>query len=147
MHAIEQGIITDTTKERLQELETTRRELQEKLLFERMQEQVVLDKKTIETYLKEAVKQEPEMMVELLVDKVYVYGDHIELILRYTNAPLKPKPQNDEEDKNPEGENLRGFLIYTAMVWIDEYWYKGIQKKGLEPKLKDTRNMLVYIEI
>ena len=147
MHAIEQGIITDTTKERLQELETTRRELQEKLLFERMQEQVVLDKKTIENYLKEAVKQEPEMMVELLVDKVYVYGDHIELILRYTDAPLKPKPQNDEEDKNPEGENLRGFLIYTAMVWIDEYWYKGIQKKGLEPKLKDTRNMLVYIEI
>ena len=80
LKAIEQGIITDTTKERLQELEATRRELQEKLIFERMQEQVVLDKKTIADYLKEAVKQEPEMMIDLLVDKVYVHEDRIELI-------------------------------------------------------------------
>ena len=36
MRAIEQGIITDTTKERLQELEKSRQELQEKLIFERM---------------------------------------------------------------------------------------------------------------
>ncbi len=30
-----------------------------------------IDKKTIAEYLKEAVKQEPEMMIDLLVDKVY----------------------------------------------------------------------------
>lgn len=60
MNAIEQGIITDTTKDRLQELESTRKDLQEKLIFERMQEKTVLDKKTIETYLKKAVEQEPE---------------------------------------------------------------------------------------
>lgn len=35
-----------------------------------MQEKTVLDKKTIETYLKKAVEQEPEMMIELLVEKV-----------------------------------------------------------------------------
>ena len=75
MNAIEQGIITDTTKDRLQELETTRKDLQEKLIFERMQEKTVLDKKTIENYLKKAVEQEPEMMIELLVEKVYVYSD------------------------------------------------------------------------
>ena len=77
LKAIEQGIITDTTKERLQELEATRRELQEKLIFERMQEQVVLDKKTIADYLKEAVKKEPEMMIDLLVDKVDVHEDRM----------------------------------------------------------------------
>lgn len=48
MNAIEQGIITETTKDRLQELESTRKDLQEKLIFERMQEKTVLDKKTIE---------------------------------------------------------------------------------------------------
>lgn len=147
MHAIEQGIITDTTKERLQELEQSRKELQEKLIFERMQEQVVLDKKTIEDYLKDGVKQEPEMMIDLLVDKVYVYSDHIELILHYTDQPIKPKPRIDNNDESPEGNNLRGSLIFTAMTWIDELWFKGLKKKDLEPKLKETRNMLVYIEI
>ena len=147
MHAIEQGILTDTTKERLQELENQRRDLQEKLIFERMQEQVVLDKKTIEEYLKDGVKQEPEMMIDLLVDKVYVYGDRIELILHYTDQPIKPKPQIDNNDESPEGNDLRGSLVFTAMTLIDELWFKGLKKKDLEPKLKGTRNMLVYVEI
>ena len=147
MHAIEQGILTDTTKERLQELENQRRDLQEKLIFERMQEQVVLDKKTIEEYLKDGVKQEPEMMIDLLVDKVYVYGDRIELILHYTDQPIKPKPQIDNNDESPEGNDLRGSLVFTAMTLIDELWFKGLKKKDLEQKLKGTRNMLVYVEI
>ncbi len=148
MIAIEQGIITDTTKERLQELETNRRELQEKLILERMQEQVVLDKKTIEEYLKDGVKQEPEMMVELLVDKVHVYSDdHIELFLHYTDQPIKPKLITDNENENPEGNNLRGSLIFTEFVYVDEYTFMGLHKKDLEPKFKETRKMLVYIVI
>ena len=92
MNAIEQGIITDTTKDRLQELESTRKDLQEKLIFERMQEKTVLDKKTIETYLKKAVEQEPEMMIELLVEKVYVYSDdRIEIMLHYVDTPITPQ--------------------------------------------------------
>ena len=86
MRAIEQGIITDTTKERLQELEKSRQELQEKLIFERMQEQTVLDKETIAEYLQEGIKHEPEMMIELLVEKVFVHSDHIEIILHYVDA-------------------------------------------------------------
>ena len=54
-----------------------------------MQEQVVLDKKTVADYLKDAVKQEPEMMIDLLVDKVYVHEDRIELILNYTGTSLR----------------------------------------------------------
>ena len=64
----------------MQELENTRKDLQEKLIFERMQEKVVLDKKVIENYLNKAVEKEPEIMIELLVEKVYVYSDdHIEI--------------------------------------------------------------------
>lgn len=95
MRAIEQGIITDTTKERLQELEKSRQELQEKLIFERMQEQTVLDKETIAEYLQEGIKHEPEMMIELLVEKVFVHSDHIEIILHYVDEPIKPKPRID----------------------------------------------------
>ena len=148
MIAIEQGIITDTTKERLQELEEKRRELQEKLIFERMQEQVVLDKRTIEEYLKDGVKQEPELMVELLVDKVYVYNDdRIELFLHYTNQPIKPKPLTDNKAEYPEGESLRGTAIFKTYNYVDEYTFKGLHKKDLEPKFKEARNFTVFIEI
>ena len=87
------------------------------------------------------------MMIELLVDKVYVHSDHIESILHYTDEPIKPKPRIDENDESREGNNLRGSLIFTAMTWIDELWFKGLKKKDLEPKIKGTRNILVYVEI
>ena len=76
----------------------------------------MLDKKAIEDYLKNAVKQETKIMVDLLVDKVFVHCGHIELILHYADKPIKPKPRNGQETENPEGESLRGFLIFTAMT-------------------------------
>ncbi len=112
-----------------------------------MQEQVVLDKKTIAEYLKEAVKQEPEMMIDLLVDKVYVHEDRIELILNYTGTPPKPKRRIDDKPESPEGESLRGSLIFTTEVSVDVYSYKGRNKKGLEPKFKGVCKKSVLIEI
>ena len=148
MNAIEQGIITDTTKDRLQELETTRKDLQEKLIFERMQEKTVLDKKTIENYLKKAVEQEPEMMIELLVEKVYVYSDdRIEIMLHYVDTPITPKPIEYDKDESPEGENLRGSLIYTTKIFVDNDIFKGMNKKILEPTFKETQKLPVFIEI
>ena len=148
MSAIEQGIITDTTKDRLQELESTRKDLQEKLIFERMQEKTVLDKKTIETYLKKAVEQEPEMMIELLVEKVYVYSDdRIEIMLHYVDTPITPKPIEYDKDESPEGESLRGSLIYTTKIFVDNDIFKGMNKKILEPTFKETQKMPVLIEI
>lgn len=148
MRAIEQGIITDSTKERLTELETSKRELQERLILERMQEQVLIEKKDIENYLKNAVKEEPEMMIELLVDKVYVYLDRVEIILKYTNEPIKPKPRIENKDDNPDGiQSHRGFVIFEAHTLIDEFTFKGLHKKDLEPKFKETHIMTVFIVI
>ena len=148
MNAIEQGIITDTTKDRLQELESTRKDLQEKLIFERMQEKTVLDKKTIETYLKKAVEQEPELMIELLVEKVYVYSDdRIEIMLHYVDTPITPKPIEYDKDESPEGESLQGSLIYTTKIFVDNDIFKGMNKKILEPTFKETQKLPVFIEI
>lgn len=139
MNAIEQGIITDTTKDPLQELETTRKDLQEK---------TVLDKKTIENYLKKAVEQEPEMMIELLVEKVYVYSDdRIEIMLHYVDTPITPKPIEYDKDESPEGESLRGSLIYTTKIFVDNDIFKGMNKKILEPTFKETQKLPVFIEI
>ena len=148
MKAIEQGIITDTTKERLQELENTRKDLQEKLIFERMQEKVVLDKKVIENYLKKAIEKEPEIMIELLVEKVYVYSDdHIEIMLHYVDTPIKPRPIEYDKDESPEGKSLRGSLIYTIKIFVDNDIFKGMNKKILEPAFKKAQKMPVLIEI
>lgn len=87
-------------------------------------------------------------MVELLVDKVYVYNDdRIELFLHYTQEPIKPKPITDNKTEYPEGNNLRGSLIFTDYIYVDEYTFMGLHKKDLEPKFKETRKMLVNILI
>ena len=112
-----------------------------------MQEQVVLDKKTIADYLKDAGKQEPEMMIDLLVDKVYVHEDRIELILNYTGTPPKPKRRIDDKPENPEGESLRGSLIFTTEASVDIYSYQGIKKNRPEPKFKGVCKKSVLIEI
>ncbi len=146
MKAIEQGIITDTTKERLEELENSRREIQEKLILERMKEQIILDKKVIEDYLKDGVSKEPEMMVDLLVEKVYVYSDYIELILHYTNEPIKT-PTAYKNDDSPEGTSLRGALIFTGNIWYEDYALKKGRRKSPDAIRCETRKMLVNISI
>ena len=141
MKAIEQGIITETTKERLETLEGSQRELQEKLILERMKEQVILDKKVIENYLKDAVSKEPEMMIDLLVEKVYVYSDYIEIILHYTDEPIKT-PTSYSNEESLEGISLRGSLIYTDYIWYDDwFWKKGRGNAG--KKYYETHKMFV----
>jgi len=99
-------------------------------------------------YLKNAVQEEPAMMIELLVDKVYVYLDRIEIILNYTGEPTKPKPRIDHIDDNPDGiQSHRGFVIYETHILMNEYTIKGFQRKDPEPKLKGTREMTAFIMI
>lgn len=142
--AIEQGIITDTTKERLQELENSQCALQEKLIHERMKEQVVLEEKIIENYLQNAVSKEPEIMIDLLVEKVYVYSDYIELILHYTDEPIKT-PIAYKNNERPEGTSLRGTLIFTNYILYNDYFFKKGRGKSIDRKCCETRKMLVHI--
>ena len=64
-------------------------------------------------------------MIELLVEKVYVYSDdHIEIMLHYVDTPIKPKPIEYDKDTNPEGESLRGSLIVVLTGKIPRF-YRG----------------------
>ena len=146
MVAIENGIITDTTKERLQELETTKRELQERLIMERMREEVRIERGQVEKYLKNGAKETPQMMLDLLVEKVFVHNDKIELVLKYTSTP-KPTPPDGEDENNPDGnKHRRGFTIMQTTTQYEVYTTIGL-KKGFEPRLKDTYEITVIIEI
>ena len=124
LKAIENGIFSDTTKTRLDELETQKNALTEKLLTEKNKERSVPTTDEIKKYLKYAIQKTPRNLVELLVDKIIVYMDKIEIFLKYHGEPHTTPPHNDN---NPDGTDNsdRGFLItefLTTYPTSSEYY-------------------------
>ena len=101
MSAIEAGIFTETTKKRLQELEASKRNLEEKILIEECNTQNSLKREDIAAYIKQALKQKPKSMIDLLLDKVIVYNDRLCIKLKY----VKECPDNDPTHKDPDGND------------------------------------------
>ena len=84
MSAIEKGILTDTTKQRLEELEHQKKDLQEKLIIEQSKQQFELTKEDIQNYFKFTMKQCPDRAIELFIQKVNIYESKIEISLNYS---------------------------------------------------------------
>ena len=83
MDAIEQGVFTATTKQRLEELETKQIELREKVIIEESKERYELTKEGIQNYFKHTMKNCPDNTFETLVKTVKVYSDKIEIALNF----------------------------------------------------------------
>ncbi len=132
LKAIENGIFSDTTKTRLDELETQKKALTEKLLIEKNKERSVPTTDEIKKYLKYAIQKTPRNLVELLVEKIIVYMDKIEIFLKYHGEPHTTPPHNDN---NPDGTDNsdRGFLITefltTNLTSSEYYTYKKWAKR------------------
>lgn len=97
MKAIEQGIITESTKARLQDLETKKHSLEEKILLAEYSEQQKITKQEIYDYLKTTLKKRPRFLLNLLVNKIIVYKDKIEIFFNFTNR-TPPTPPISPED-------------------------------------------------
>ena len=82
--AIEKGIITETTKSRLEELEQQRNDLQEKLIIEESKITYELTKEDIQNFFKLTLKNYPEKAMDLFLKFVNVYEDKIEIGLNYS---------------------------------------------------------------
>ena len=82
--AIEQGIITPTTKERLEELEAKQNELAEKLIIEKSKNKMTLERKDIITYFKKAIQNKGERLIDLLIKQIVLYDDKIVIKCNYT---------------------------------------------------------------
>ena len=65
--AIEKGIITETTKSRLEELEQQRNDLQEKLIIEESKITYELTKEDIQNFFKLTLKNYPEKAIDLFL--------------------------------------------------------------------------------
>ena len=117
LKAIENGIFSDTTKARLDELEAQKKALTEKLLTEKSKERSIPTAVEIKKYLKYAVQKTPRNLVELLVDKIIVYKDKIEIFLKYPGQPPTTPPHNDN---NPDGTFLYS-IFYKKISCINIY--------------------------
>ena len=88
--AIEEGIFTPSTKQRLTELEEKKVRLEQAVTVESAKEKNLLTKEDIERYITAAVKLSAKQMVELLVERIDVYADKICIKLKYSDTPIKP---------------------------------------------------------
>ena len=90
LKAIEEGIFTPSTKQRLTELEEKKIRLEQAITIESAQEKNLLTKADIERYICDAVKLTAKQMIELLVERIDVYADKICIKLKYSDTPIKP---------------------------------------------------------
>ena len=74
--------ITDTTKQRLEELEAQKKDLEQKIV-EEARAKYELTKEDIQNYFRHAMKQCPEMAFDLFIKFVNVYENKIEIAINY----------------------------------------------------------------
>ena len=91
LKAVEEGIITSTTKQRMLELEQTRDEINLKLIKEEMKkptitkEGLVLWLNQIQTMRLEA-KEHKQRLIDIFVNAVYLYDDKLVITFNYKEA-------------------------------------------------------------
>ncbi len=89
--AVEQGIITSSTKQRIEELEAALEVAEGKVLVEKSKNKVQLTPADIKKFILKALKKEPRLMIKTLVKEVILYDDKVEI---YYNCIDKKKPDD-----------------------------------------------------
>ena len=101
--AIEQGIITSSTKKRLDELESKLNDIQMKLSIAETRKTEEIKKENLVYRIKSCLQKSPKQMLESLINKIILYDDKIEI-------------HYNIEHGSPEQN--RDFLFYTEITDI-----------------------------
>ena len=125
--AIESGILTSSTKSRLEELENKKRELEENIAREKATGHIHITQKEITNYFKYSLEQCPQTMINFLVKSVKVYSDKIEIIFNYT--------KREEFDEMPET-----ITLFTEKV-VTEHRRRG------NHTVSKTQEYTVYVQV
>ena len=107
LHAVEQGIITSSTKQRIEELETALEVAEGKVLVEKAKDKVQLTQADIKKFIRKALKKAPRLMIKLLVKEVILYDDKVEI---YYNCIDK---------KGPDDLEHQVFCVYRQDCEVD----------------------------
>ena len=116
MIAIEEGVLTPTTKARVNELEALIAETDMKIFVEQSKLERTLKKDDVEKYIIEGLQGDGKALIESLIDKVVLYEDKIEITYKYTN--------NNPDDFHKEVH--RDFLLYGLEIKITQSGFSVI---------------------
>ena len=125
LRAMEQGVFSETTLARLQELEKRQKKLEQAIVEQRAKQDVQLDEATIRSYYHAAVQEHLPSMVFLLVKKIILYDDRAEV---YLQSPLPNSPDED-----------RGCFLFTRKETI------GQKRKGGAPLRRRAVTVNCYL--
>ena len=104
--AIEEGIFTPSTKQRLTELEEKKIRLEQAITIESAKEKNLLTKEDIVRYITDAVKLSAKQMIELLVERIDVHVDKICIKLKYSDTPIEPPTNFSDTAPNKNIDDL-----------------------------------------
>lgn len=107
MSAIERGVMSNNAIRRLNELEEQQLEYEKKIAIEKSKTVDLIPKAEIANYYKSALKLEPLLLINYLVDEIILYNDRIEI--RFT-SPITKSP-----------DDCQGFLLYLNSTSISCY--------------------------
>ena len=142
MKAIEMGVVTETTRERLEELETQKRELTERIAVEKTKQPLMLTKDAIKEFVKAALKQPTQVLLDCLVQGIIIYDDKIEITFTTAfgtppngNRPTKTINKDYKDSDQPD----RG-SFYMIMICRKPH------EHAYRPTVREyTVNIFIYI--
>ena len=159
LKAIEEGIFTPSTKQRLTELEEKKARIEQAITVESARGKNMLTKEDIERYITDAIKLSAKQMVELLVERIDVFADKICIKLKYSDTPIEPPTDfsdemstqmgtdNTHNNDNPDRNNsCRGFLLFS-FTRTHEITQTRTYKSGRSHVFTYTRTFILEIYI
>lgn len=161
LKAIEEGIFTPSTKQRLTELEEKKARIEQAITIESARKKNMLTKENIERYIAAAIKLSAKQMVELLVERIDVFTDKICIKLKYSDSPIEPltdfsgemstqmdtQPDNPHNNDNPDRSySCRGFLLFS-LTKTHEIFQTRTYKSGRSRIFTYTRTFILEIYI
>lgn len=106
--AIENGISTASTKQRLEELEEKKLDISNKIALEKAKERMQITKNDISKFIKKGIQKDARQMVNLLIKEVILYNDKIEIHFNYIDK------------QRPDDDNHQAFSFYSTTKHIEE---------------------------
>lgn len=84
LKAVEQGVVNNTTNKRMTELEKKLEDIERQIIVEKSKTNFKLTKEDIVTYLNDALKLEPQLLINYIVNQIILFDDKMQI---YFNSP------------------------------------------------------------
>ena len=84
MKAVEQGVVNNTTNKRMIELENKLEDIERQIIVEKSKTNFKLTKEDIVIYLNDALKLEPQLLINYIVNQIILFDDKMQI---YFNSP------------------------------------------------------------